>query len=231
MYNRIFILVFACCVAIWSVKAQIIELPDTLFLPSSGDIRLDRNGTELPLSNPEKPEPLFKIAPAVTFKDYIEAPAASTPIFAELPDIPSEFFVHVLILHLSKIEIPGLEEKMAQYMLMLDNFNRNLFEGGGDYAPPYVPAIINETSRAAAMFGGGGGVVVSGCLDPLEAYRRYVQKKRLDRAKQVIDDFEKDDIPVRNETKSLKIPLPDLLKEENFDVKVKSDGDNPPYRP
>ena len=61
-----------------------------------------------------------------------------------------------------------------------------------------------------------------------------MQQKRRDRARQVIKEFEGDEWPKLDQTegrKSVKIRLPDLLKEENFDVKVKADGDNPPYRP
>lgn len=234
MYKRILISAFVCAISTWVIPAQTVELPDTLFLPSSTGVRLDRNGIELPkqLIPGETQEPLFKIAPAVTFKDYIEAPVVNAPLFVDLPDIPSEFFLHVLILQLSKIEIPELEENLAQYRLMLDNFNRNLLNGKSDYPPPYTP-ITNEISRAATMFGGGvsSGVVVTGCLDPLEAYRRYMQQKRMERAKQVIDDFERDDMPVNNEKNNIKINLPNLLKENNLDIKTKNDGDNPPYRP
>lgn len=231
MYKRIFIVTLVWAVSAWIATAQTIELPDTLFLPFYKGTKLDQNGAELP-QRPisDTPEPLFQVAPAVTFKDYIEAPAIHSPLFLDLPDIPSEFFIHVLILHLSKAEIPGLDKQMAQYKQMLDNFNRDLLKGG-TYAPPYIPAIANDVSRGAVMFGGSGGIVFSGCLDPLEAYRRHMQKKRLERAKQIIDEFEQGNTPINNDIKSVKIKLPDLLKEDNYDIKVKSDGDNPPYRP
>lgn len=216
---------------------QTIELPDSLFRSSSGGLHLGLDGKEMPSTVvPESTiEPLFLTPPAVTFKDYVEAPASkNSSLFMELPDVPSEFFLHVLLLHLSKVKIPGLDEELEKYRIMLENFNRNLYSGG-NYSTPYVPAIIKDHfGSSVGGVSGNSGLVFSGCLDPVEAYRRYMQQKRLERARQVIKEFEGDELPTRDQTeglKSVKIKLPDLLKEENFDVKVKADGNNPPYRP
>ncbi len=219
------------------VVGQTVELPDSLFRSSAGGLHLGLDGKELPSTVvPESTvEPLFLTPPALTFKDYVEAPARDNSVlFMDLPDVPSEFFLHVLLLHLSKVEIPGLDEELETYRIMLENFNRNLYRGD-NYSTPYVPAIVKD--HFGASVGGlsaGGGLVFSGCLDPVEAYRRYMQQKRLERARQVIKAFEGDELPTRDQTegaKGVKIKLPDLLKEENFDVKVKKDGDNPPFRP
>lgn len=237
MSLRFVILSLLVAVVSTVVVGQTVELPDSLFGPSAGGLHLGLGGKELPSTVvPEQTvEPLFMTPPAVTFKDYMEAPARSdSPLFMELPDVPSEFFMHVLLLHLSKVKIPGLDEELERYRIMLENFNRNLY-GGGNYSTPYVPALVKDHFGASVGgLSGGSGLVFSGCLDPVEAYRRYMQQKRLERARQVIKEFEGDELPTRDQTegrKSVKIRLPDLLKEENFDVKVKADGDNPPYRP
>lgn len=74
---------------------QTIELPDSLFRFSSGGLHLGLDGKEMPSTVvPESTiEPLFLTPPAVTFKDYVEAPASrNSSLFMELPDVPSEFF-------------------------------------------------------------------------------------------------------------------------------------------
>ena len=75
-------------------------------------------------------------------------------------------------------------------------------------------------------------VVYNGCLDPLEAYRRWVQERRLLRARAIIRDL--DEMPTKEDLKSKKLDIaPTLMQmnDDSYDVKVKSDGDNPPYRP
>ncbi len=234
MLTRTAILFFFVTALPLMAVAQTIELPDSLFRSSSQSGSMGIDGIELPMLQPEELiEPLFVTPPATTFREYIEAPAPhDSPLFMELPEVASEFFLHVILLHLSKIDIPGLDEQQAAYRTMLENFYRNLYSGG-NYSIPYVPAIANEVSRASMLMGssGGSGVVVSGCLDPLEAYRRYIQKKRMERARQVIDDFEDNRLPTIEEQTVKKLTLPNLLQETNFDVKVKKDGDNPPFRP
>ena len=158
---------------------QTIELPDSLFRSSSGGLHLGLDGKEMPSTVvPESTiEPLFLTPPAVTFKDYVEAPASkNSSLFMELPDVPSEFFLHVLLLHLSKVKIPGLDEELEKYRIMLENFNRNLYSGG-NYSTPYVPAIIKDHfGSSVGGVSGNSGLVFSGCLDPVEAYRRYMQR-------------------------------------------------------
>ncbi|MBO7317122.1 MAG: hypothetical protein J6U43_00165, partial [Bacteroidales bacterium] len=165
---------------------------------------------------------------------YLTAPDYSNILFEYLPELPSDFFLHVLLLHLSKVKIPGMEAELARYNLMIENFNRNLYEGGS-YTVPYVPAIVRDiTSVGSSVVSGGAGVVVSGCLDPLEAYRRWVQERRLLRARKIIRYLEDETLPSKEEmmTKELKVSNNFLqMKDDGYDVKVKADGDNPPYRP
>ena len=211
-------------------RGQSIVLPDRLFVGETlKEMPDDLVESELYftlLTN----EQLFRTAPAVTFEEYVTAPVSSQSLFYEFPDMPSEFYLHVLVLHLSKVKIPGLDAEMARYNLMLENFSRNLLRGG-NYEVPYVPGIVSET-RTASFITTGSGIVVSGCLDPFEAYNRWVQERRLMRAKAIIRQLEETPLPTREEMKMSTIKLPDnLLKENNYDVKVKQDGDNPPYRP
>ncbi len=217
-----------------TLSAQVVLLPDSLFNTSFHDEYSDVTGVDkTSIVKDDLSQPLFVVEPALTFKDYIEAPANPTSsFFVDLPDVPSEFWLHVILLHLSREDIPGLAEKLANYNLMLENFNRNLYSGGG-YSIPYVAAPYSDVSRMGMMSTtAGSGVVITGCLDPLEAYRRWVQKKRMERAKQVISDFENDLQPVNNENSAIKLVLPqNLLQENNYDVKIKKDGDNPPFRP
>lgn len=205
---------------------QSVVLPDTLFSTQIGELPHD-NHHFTPILN----EPLFREAPAMTFEDYITAPTHSDDLFYEFPEMPSEFYLHVLVLHLSKVKIPGLDAEMARYNLMLDNFSRNLLQGG-NYKVPYVPAIVCDTHSSTFITAGGGATVYSGYLDPLEAYRRWVQERRLMRAKAIISELEANPLPTRNEMKMAPITLPEnMLQEENYDVKVKQAGDAPPYRP
>ena len=214
-------------------KAQTIALPDSLFYVDG--VVIENN--ELPALNAPHfslDSPLFEVAPAVTLEDYLTAPDMSDSFFAYLPVRPSEFFLHVLLLHLSKVKIRGLEAELARYELMLDNFNRNLHKGGG-YTVPYVPAIVSDvTSVAQSFVSAGSGVVVSGCLDPLEAYRRWEQERRLLRAKTIIHTLEDVLLPPKDVTLTQDIKIsPNLwqMNDDDYDVKVKKDGDNPPYRP
>lgn len=225
--GRLYILLFLLVIAVPLCYSQVISLPDSL-LNTSGD---------LPVQQPHVPtlsldNTLFEVQPAVTFEDFVTQPASYENPFYELPEMPSEFFLHVLVLHLSKVKIPGLEAELARYNLMLDNFNRNLLEGGG-YSVPYVPAMISDHGRTMGVSSSSSsGVVMSGCLDPLEAYRKWVQERRLIRARKIIHSLEEDAMPVKSDKKPNEIKLPqNLLIEDNYDVKVKVDGDNPPYRP
>ena len=229
---RILLLILVSSVAatISVCCGQSVVLPDSLFSGQQSVV----HSSELPHSEivftPSMSEPLFREAPALTLSDYITAPDQSQSLFYEFPEMPSEFYMHVLILHLSKVKIPELEAYMARYNLMLENFSRNLLSGG-DYKVPYVPAIVSDTHSSTFVTAGGGAVVYSGTLDPLEAYRRWVQERRLMRAKAIIHNLE-EELPTREELKMSNVTLPDnLLKEDNFDVKVKQSGDNPPYRP
>ena len=208
-------------------RSQVISLPDTLL----------SSGGELPVQLPHLPElsldnTLFDVAPAVTFEDFVTSIAPYEHSFYELPELPSEFFLHVLLLHLSKVKIPGLEQELARYGMMLENFHHNLLEGGS-YSVPYVPAMAHDHGRTMMpAASASSGVVVSGCLDPLEAYRRWVQERRLMRARKIIHSLEEPELPRKEEMKAYEIGLPrNLLYEDNYDVKVKLDGDNPPYRP
>lgn len=208
MYHRLLILLF--CTALCCVRAvgQTVVLPDTIF--GTPDNRLDTPPSGHPGFTFEHIDESFRIAPGASWDEIAEMPWVEESHFSDLPEVASQFFVHVLLLHLSKIEIAGLDESMAQYNLMLQNFNRNLYDN------LHGPAVL-----------------YSGCLDPVEAYRRWVQERRLQRAKSIIRYLE-DDTPVMS-SKSVpasSFQLPDnLLQESNYDVKVKLAGDNPPYRP
>ena len=233
MYRRLYILLCVLVSGAMLCEAQTIALPDTLF--GTPDRTVITDARELPSQDAPQftfEEPLFRVAPAITVEDYLTAPFYSDSFFQYFPELPSEFFLHVLLLHLSKIEIPGIEAELARHQLMLDNFNRNLYEGGG-YTIPYVPAIVSDVTTIAHSFAAGGGMVVyNGCLDPLEAYRRWVQERRLLRARAIIRNLE--DMPTKEEQKSKQLDIaPNFMQmnDAGFDVKVKSDGDNPPYRP
>lgn len=227
LLRLIFILLLLSLPSAVLCHSQVISLPDTLLAP----------GGELPTQRPHLPElsienSLFEVMPAVTFEDFVTGVASYEKSFYELPEMPSEFYLHVLLLHLSKVKIPGLEEELARYNQMLENFSRNLLKGG-DYTVPYVPAMVSDHGRTMLPFASSSsGVVVSGCLDPLEAYRRWVQERRLMRARKIIHSLEEPELPRKEEIKAHEIGLPrNLLHEDNYDVKVKLDGDNPPYRP
>lgn len=235
LYRRLYILLCVLVASAVLCEAQTIALPDTLFGATDSDGTTDAQ--ELPsLDMPSFTfeEPLFKVAPAVTVEDYLTAPTYSDSFFQYFPEQPSEFFLHVLLLHLSNIDIPGLDAELARHRLMLDNFNRNLYEGGG-YTIPYVPAIVSDVTTIAHSFAAGGGMVVyNGYLDPLEAYRRWVQERRLLRARAIVRQLEDGTLPTKEELKSKKLDIaPNLMQmnDDSYDVKVKSDGDNPPYRP
>lgn len=211
---RIKLLILLLFVALCSVRSvgQTVVLPDTIFDASQAGYA---DGREMPQS--DYPSftfdyigESFRVAPGASWDELADMPWADKSQFSDLPEVASQFFLHVLLLHLSKIKIAGLDEHMAQYNLMLGNFNRNLYDNLQ-----------------------GPAVLYSGCLDPVEAYRRWVQERRLKRAKSIIQYLE-DDTPVMSPKKvpesSFKLP-DNLLQEDNFDVKVKSAGDNPPYRP
>lgn len=209
--------------------SQTIALPDILFaVPTiAGDVAPHR-----PVQGVEMRDVLFEVAPAVTFEDYVTNPHRQESLFHEFPELPSEFYFHVLLLHLSKANVPGLQASMSRFKVMLDNFNRNLLQGGG-YVTPYVQAIYSDT-RGISMMGrsGSAGLVVSGTLDPLEAYRRWVQERRLMRARNIIRQLEELPAQYSAEPPLGKVVLPaNLLEETDYDVKVKQDGNNPPYRP
>lgn len=229
--QRLFLLLCSIAMGVCLCTGQSVTLPDSLFV--------GRTSVETPESmvenelffTPLTDDALFRTAPAVTFDEFITAPVNTQTLFYEFPEMPSEFYLHVLVLHLSKVKIPGLETEMARYNLMLENFSRNLLRGG-NYNVPYVPGIVNETRSATYVSAGGGVVVYSGYLDPFEAYNRWVQERRLMRAKAIIRQLEEESLPTREELKMSTIKMPDnLLQENNYDVKVKQDGDNPPYRP
>ena len=235
VHCRLYILL-CLLLGIMVCKAQTVVLPDSLFQSTVADVVADNN------TIPQYDYPqfsfdsqLFEVAPAVKLEDYLTAPDMSDSFFYDLPELPSEFFLHVLVLHLSKVKIPGLEADLARYSMMLENFNKNLYKGGG-YTIPYVPAIVSDvTSVAHSVVNSASGVVVySGCLDPLEAYRRWVQECRLLRAKAIIHSLENDAMPTKEEQAAQNLSIsPNLLQmtDDNYDVKVKKDGNNPPYRP
>lgn len=197
--------------SLWCM-GQSVVLPDTLFVASQPDV-VDGVGS-LPDAQPQFTldyvDNLFRMVPTAKWDEYAEMPWTDRSEFTDLPEYCSQFFVHVLLLHLSKIKIAGLDEQLALHNLMLNNFNRNLYDNLQ-----------------------GPSVIYSGCLDPVEAYRRWVQKRRLQRAEGIIK-FLEDEEPVLSPKKvsSQSFKLPDnLLQENNYDVKVKADGNNPPYRP
>lgn len=224
---RQFFVIFLFAIIALSATAQYVVLPDSVF--SQGDIMNEL--PELPTTSTNYLEPLFRATPAVTLDDYVVSPSPSQSYFYDLPETPSQFYMHMLVLHLSRIDVPGLEEEMARYNLMLENFTGNLYSGGG-YTLPYVPSIYSDTRSSTFVSAGGGFTVYSGCLDPLEAYRNWVQERRLMRAKAIIRDLEgyQPLDPAAVEPSSLKLP-DNLLQENNYDVKVKKSGDDPPYRP
>lgn len=232
MLRQLLVILTMIAISALLCQGQHIVLPDTVFDAYKSDNISDfTSGKDLIPIQPLT-DPLFQEAPAVSLEDYVVAPDRTQSLFYEFPEMPSEFYLHVLVLHLSKVKIPGLEAEMARYNLMLENFSRNLLQGG-NYTVPYVPAIVTDT-RAATLIssGGGGGVVVSGTLDPFEAYNRWVQERRLMRAKSIIREFESLPVPKEEDLKMSTILLPDnLLQENNYDVKVKQAGDDPPYRP
>ena len=218
-----------------SSVAQTIALPDSLFSAVRGREVIEEGN----LPQPDAPrfsfdEPLFVVPPATTVEDYLTAPDYSNSLLYYLPEQSSEFFLHVLLLHLSKTKIPELEAEMVVYKTMMKNFNRNLYKGGG-YSVPYVPAIVSDVTSVGSSFAtGSSGVVVSGCLDPIEAYRRWVQDRRLLRARTIIRYLEEGAMPTQEEVLSKELKVSNNLlqmKDDSYDVKVKSDGDNPPYRP
>lgn len=198
-----------CCA--WC-NGQSVALPDTLFNASFGvaDNKVDVPQQEPPHFTFDYIDRSFRLAPVTSWDELSEMPWSSQPLFSDLPEVSSQFFVHVLLLYLSKVKIEGLDEYMAWYNMMLQNFNRGLYD--------------NLVSSAA---------LYSGCLDPVEAYRRWAQERRLQRAKGIIQ-FLEDETPAVTSSKispsSFKLP-DNLLQENNYDVKVKSDGNNPPYRP
>lgn len=199
---------FAFTVSVLCGGAQSVVLPDSLFVASE-----DVDGVSLsqPRFTYDYIDRSFRAAPVSALKDYSAEAWSFERHFSDLPDAPSEFFVHVLLLHLSKVRIEGVEEKMALYDLMMKNFNKNLYDG------LYGPSVV-----------------YSGCLDPVEAYRRRMQARRLERARRIIEYLEDgESVPVYDGGVSpFAIDLPDnLLQETDYNVKVKRDGDNPPYRP
>lgn len=198
-----------CCA--WCA-GQSVVLPDSLFDVSHSAVgdKIDAPQSDVPRFTFDYLDEAFRVAPTVAWNELSDAPWSAQTHFSDLPEVSSQFFVHVLLLHLSKVKIEGLDEHMAQYNLMLKNFNRGLY----------------ENLR-------GPAVLYSGCLDPVEAYRRWVQERRLSRAKSIIRYLE-DDTPSMTASKvsPSSFRLPDnLLQENNYDVKVKADGNNPPYRP
>ena len=215
---------------------QTITLPDSLFYHYNNNVTDNTDElSPMPSSQLSPYNALFEVAPAVTIEDYLTSPDPSLSLFHYFPELPSEFYLHVLVLHLSKVKIPGLEADLARYALMLENFNRNLYKGGG-YTVPYVPAVVSDVTSVAQSFasGGGSGVVVSGCLDPLEAYRRWVQERRLLRARTIIRSLEEHVMPTKEEQEEQNLVVSPALwqfNDDSYDVKVKKDGDNPPYRP
>ena len=216
-------------------EAQTVALPDSLFsVDSALDMTESDNLPQLDAPRFSFDEPLFVVPPATTVEDYLTAPDYSNSLLYYLPEQPSEFFLHVLLLHLSKTKIPELEAEMVVYKTMIKNFNHNLYKGGG-YSVPYVPAIVSDVTSVGSSFAtGGSGVVVSGCLDPIEAYRRWVQERRLLRARTIIRYLEEESLPTKEELKSKNLDIaPNFMQmnDDGYDVKVKSDGDNPPYRP
>lgn len=197
--------------SLWCM-GQSVVLPDTLFAASQPDVA-DGVGP-LPDAQPQFTldyvDNLFRMVPTAKWDEYAEMPWTDRSEFTDLPEYCSQFFVHVLLLHLSKIKIAGLDEQLALHNLMLNNFNRNLYDNLQ-----------------------GPSVIYSGCLDPVEAYRRWVQKRRLQRAEGIIKFLEDEEpvlSPKRVPSQSFKLP-DNLLQENNYDVKVKADGNNPPYRP
>ena len=226
--KRLIVILLFVAALFTRVVAQVVVMPDSLFVHSTSDTDNNRllRGVELG-DNVQ----LFKEAPAVTLEDYVTTPYYHETHFHYMPDYVSEFYVHVMLLHLSKIEILGLDAQLAQYSVMLDNFHHNLLQGGS-YDIPYVPAIYGETHSGFVTGGGGGaGVVFSGTLDPFEAYNRWMQERRLMRARKIIRELEQI-APIKEEVNATKIALPaNLLEETNYDVKVKQAGNNPPYRP
>ena len=216
-------------------EAQTVALPDSLFsVDSALDMTESDNLPQLDAPRFSFDEPLFVVPPATTVEDYLTAPDYSNSLLYYLPEQPSEFFLHVLLLHLSKTKIPELEAEMVVYKTMIKNFNHNLYKVGG-YSVPYVPAIVSDVTSVGSSFAtGGSGVVVSGCLDPIEAYRRWVQERRLLRARTIIRYLEEESLPTKEELKSKNLDIaPNFMQmnDDGYDVKVKSDGDNPPYRP
>lgn len=212
--------------------AQTVTLPDSLF--SAHGVTDDDNLPELDAPRFSFDEPLFIVPPASTVEEYLTAPDYSNILFEHFPERPSEFFMHVLLLHLSNVKIPGMEAELARYKLMIDNFNRNLYKGGG-YTVPYVPAIVSDvTSVAHSAAHSASGVVVTGCLDPLEAYRRWEQERRLLRARTIVRYLEDAPLPSKAELVTKQLNVSDnflQMKDDGHDVKVKADGNNPPYRP
>ena len=216
-------------------EAQTVALPDSLFsVDSALDMTESDNLPQLDAPRFSFDEPLFVVPPATTVEDYLTAPDYSNSLLYYLPEQPSEFFLHVLLLHLSKAKIPELEAEMAVYKTMIKNFNHNLYKVGG-YSVPYVPAIVSDVTSVGSSFAtGGSGVVVSGCLDPIEAYRRWMQERRLLRARTIIRYLEEESLPTKEDLKSKNLDIaPNFMQmnDDGYDVKVKSDGDNPPYRP
>ena len=224
--KRLIVILFSIIAILTPAVAQVIVMPDSLFSKSTNDGEHDSSMRGIDFGENVQ---LFKEAPAVTLEDYVTNPYYYETHFHHMPDYLSEFYVHVMLLHLSKIDVPGLDAHLSRYRVMLENFNHNLLEGGG-YEIPYVPAIYSEV-RSGNVISGGGGIVVTGTLDPFEAYNRWVQERRLMRARQIIGELEQV-TPIREDINATKIVLPtNLLEENNYDVKVKKDGNNPPYRP
>lgn len=235
LYRLLYILLCVLCAGVTLSEAQTIVLPDTLFYVSQESSATEADNLPRPeTSRFSFDQPLFVVPPATTVEDYLTAPDYSNSILYYLPEQSSEFFLHVLLLHLSKVTTPEIEAEMAVYRTMMKNFNHNLYKGGG-YSVPYVPAIVSDvTSVGSSVLSGGAGVVMSGCLDPIEAYRRWVQERRLLRARKIIRYLEDDALPTKEELKSKNLDIaPNFMQMEDagYDVKVKSDGDNPPYRP
>ena len=235
LYRRLYILLCVLVASAVLCEAQTIALPDSLFSITQGYDEIEED--DLPQLDGMRfsfDQPLFVVPPATTVEDYLTAPDYSNILFEYLPELPSEFFLHVLLLHLSKVKTPELEAEMAVYRTMMKNFNHNLYKGGG-YSVPYVPAIVSDvTSVGSSVLSGGAGVVMSGCLDPIEAYRRWVQERRLLRARKIIRYLEDETLPSKEELmqKEFKVSNNFLqMKDDSYDVKVKSDGNNPPYRP
>lgn len=230
MRTSLLILLFLTIASLHCV-AQYIALPDSVL---SSSVVSDEVVIETPEATGAPAlyyDPLFREAPAVNLEDYLTSPIHAQSLFYDLPELPSEFFIHMLVLHLSKADVPGLEEEMAMYNLMLENFTKNLYEGGS-YSVPYVPAVYGDTHSSTFVTAGGGATLYSGTLDPLEAYRKWVQDRRLMRARSIIKELEAPTMTSQPEVSPSSVTLPgNLLQENNYDVKVKKDGDNPPYRP